>query len=371
MSSCSASQKGLSGQIMERLTRSNYVLWRAQITPQLRGAGFFGYADGTMLEPVPVIITKDKDEKEETSPNPLHQVWVKDDQQSIARVNNVCIALANAQKRQQSTTAYFAHMLALADDLTDAQKPIKDDEVVSYILARMDMEYHPLVSAIDARTMPVSLEDIFVMMRNFDQRVDFFHGSGNPSASSLLPMQLEAATTTPQGTVVHRGKRARTTPTPKRGDEWIGVRVKKGSMRIPSSDDDLGHTPGIDGTSCRFVATSVTTPVEAGGDHMDMDVVDKLAPRLASDVIFLDDKQEPQHTAAERTQATPKACEIESKYTKVESERNQLQLDYDALKKTLEDKDKVLAKLKEKSEADEQKLADISKLTCTVSTVAS
>ncbi|KAE8795499.1 hypothetical protein D1007_29583 [Hordeum vulgare] len=57
-----------------------------------------------------------------------------------------------------------------------------------------------------------------------------------------------------------------------------------------------------------------------------------------------------------------KACEIGPKYTKVESEKNQLQLDYDALKKTLEDKVKVLAKLKETSEADEEKLADFSKL---------
>ncbi|KAE8774578.1 aquaporin [Hordeum vulgare] len=51
-----------------------------------------------------------------------------------------------------------------------------------------------------------------------------------------------------------------------------------------------------------------------------------------------------------------KASKIGSKYTKVESEKSQLQPEYDALKKVLEDKDKVLAKLKEKSEADEQKL---------------
>ncbi|KAE8812817.1 Alpha-amylase [Hordeum vulgare] len=64
-----------------------------------------------------------------------------------------------------------------------------------------------------------------------------------------------------------------------------------------------------------------------------------------------------------------KACDIGSKYTKVESEKNQLQLDFevknndfDALKKTFEDKDKVLAELKERSEADEKKLMDVGKL---------
>ena len=57
-----------------------------------------------------------------------------------------------------------------------------------------------------------------------------------------------------------------------------------------------------------------------------------------------------------------KACEIGSQYTQIESEKNQLQLEYDAVKKVHEDKDQVLAKLKEKSEADEQKLADFNRL---------
>ena len=42
--------------------------------PQLRGAGFFGYVDGSMPEPAKVIVTKDKDGKEESMPNPLHPI---------------------------------------------------------------------------------------------------------------------------------------------------------------------------------------------------------------------------------------------------------------------------------------------------------
>ena len=47
MSSSGSSQIGLNSQVTEKLTRTNYVLWRVQITPQLRGAGVFGYADGS------------------------------------------------------------------------------------------------------------------------------------------------------------------------------------------------------------------------------------------------------------------------------------------------------------------------------------
>ena len=98
-----------------------------------------------MKEPASTVITKLADGKEEESPNPLHSIWIKEDQQvlgyllnnlskevlvqvtaithahnlwtalahmfsstSISRINNIRIALANAQKGQQSVAAYFA-----------------------------------------------------------------------------------------------------------------------------------------------------------------------------------------------------------------------------------------------------------------------
>ena len=139
MASSAATSSPLSGQITERLTRTNYVLWRTQITPQLRGAGVFGYVDGSMAEPAEFAVGKDKDGKEETIPNPLHAVWFREDQQvlgyllnnlskevlvqvtsithacelwtaptsmftstSLSRINNIRAALTNAQKGTQS-----------------------------------------------------------------------------------------------------------------------------------------------------------------------------------------------------------------------------------------------------------------------------
>ena len=76
MASSAAANSNLSGQVTERLSRANYVLWRTQITPQIRGAGFFGYVDGTTPEPAKHVVTKDRDGKAETIPNPLHSVWI-------------------------------------------------------------------------------------------------------------------------------------------------------------------------------------------------------------------------------------------------------------------------------------------------------
>ena len=76
-STSSSSQSSLSGGVTEKLSRTNYILWRTQITPQLRGAGVFHYVDGTATEPVKVLVTKDAAGKETAGPNPLHPIWVR------------------------------------------------------------------------------------------------------------------------------------------------------------------------------------------------------------------------------------------------------------------------------------------------------
>src|SRR4051812_5377941 len=107
MASSGSSNSTLSGQITERLTRTNYILWRTQITPQLRGAGFFGYVDGSIPEPAKVVVTKDKDSKEESIPNPLHHVWIREDQQVLGYLLN------NLSKEvlMQVTSIVHAHEL--------------------------------------------------------------------------------------------------------------------------------------------------------------------------------------------------------------------------------------------------------------------
>ncbi|KAE8782074.1 ABC transporter C family member 10 [Hordeum vulgare] len=81
MASSSTTNVGLSGQITQKLTRTNFILWRTQVTPQLHGVGVFDYVDGSMPEPAKVVVNKDKDGKEEITPNPLQLIWFQEDQQ--------------------------------------------------------------------------------------------------------------------------------------------------------------------------------------------------------------------------------------------------------------------------------------------------
>ena len=83
MSSSGAFSPNLNNQVTEKLSRTNYVLWRTQITPQLRGAGVFGYVDGTNPEPAKLLVTT-KDGKETSSPTLSTLYWYGRTSRSLA-----------------------------------------------------------------------------------------------------------------------------------------------------------------------------------------------------------------------------------------------------------------------------------------------
>ena len=188
-------------------------MWRAQILPHFLGAGLYGYLDGSIPAPEKLITAKDKDGKEQDIPNPAYEAWVRQDQQvlghilsnltrdvlvsvdsiktahamwtslgnmfasqSRSRINNIRIALANAQKGTQSASVYFGRMRSLADELAAAGRPLEEDELLSFIIAGLDLDYNSIVSALDARTEPVTVDFLYSAVCNFDQRVELFTG---------------------------------------------------------------------------------------------------------------------------------------------------------------------------------------------------
>jgi hypothetical protein len=81
--------------------------------------------------------------------------------QSRVRAINTHIALETTQEGSSTTTEYFAKMMSLADEMASAGKKLDDEELASYILVGLDVEYNPLVSSIAARVEAITLGELY------------------------------------------------------------------------------------------------------------------------------------------------------------------------------------------------------------------
>jgi hypothetical protein len=197
MASSSIATNPLLGHIIsDKLSKNNHMLWKAQVLPVVHGVRLEGFLIGTPKMSDEHIITT-IDEKEVKKPNSMHEAWVALDQQvlcfllSLASCDvlqqvatsktaiatwktiesafgsqthacavNTCIALATTQKDNLSITEYVNKMRMLADEMVVAGKPLDDEEMVSYILAGLDLEYNYVVSVVVTRIKPISVTEL-------------------------------------------------------------------------------------------------------------------------------------------------------------------------------------------------------------------
>ena len=59
---------------------------------------------------------------------------------------------------------YFTKMKTLADEMASAGKKLDDEELVSYILTGLDLEYNPVVSAVSARVEPITVGELYTQL---------------------------------------------------------------------------------------------------------------------------------------------------------------------------------------------------------------
>lgn len=62
-----------------RLTRTNFLLWKAQVVPILRGIQLFGYLDGTTPMPL-ATVTEGTGATVRQEDNPARSAWIIQDQ---------------------------------------------------------------------------------------------------------------------------------------------------------------------------------------------------------------------------------------------------------------------------------------------------
>ena len=208
MASSSTVSLNLGALPSEKLTKTNFILWKAQVMPGLRGAQVTGLLDGSDAAPPKTVQQQQVDKTTAPVPNPLYAQWILKDQQvlshllnslsmeilaqvaskettfdlwtaittlfasqSQSRIINLRIAITNTKMCSMSSSAYISWMKNLGDELAAAGRPVSDPEMVDYVLAGLDRDYDPVVAAIGAIKNQITVDDLFAQIAAFDQRV--------------------------------------------------------------------------------------------------------------------------------------------------------------------------------------------------------
>ncbi|WVZ98592.1 hypothetical protein U9M48_044014 [Paspalum notatum var. saurae] len=202
--------------ISKKLTRENYLLWKAQILPAIKSAELMGILNGSTKAP-PVIITA-------TNSNPDYEQWLVQDQlvlgyllnslskevlaqvavltsaaevcrtletlysaRSHVRVTNLLMQLSNLKKGTMIAAVYYAKMKAIGDELATAGRPVGDEEVLSFILFGLDYDYNPIVSSVLSHIEPITLSELYSQILAYKTLMQMFqdqNSSGGQFQSS-------------------------------------------------------------------------------------------------------------------------------------------------------------------------------------------
>ena len=68
----------------DKLNQDNFLFWKAQVLPTLRGAQVTGLLDGSEVKPEKTLEVEDEEKKKKTVPNPAYTAWIARDQQVVS-----------------------------------------------------------------------------------------------------------------------------------------------------------------------------------------------------------------------------------------------------------------------------------------------
>ncbi|XP_071681578.1 uncharacterized protein [Lolium perenne] len=188
-----------------KLTRSNFPGWRAQVVTAIRGARQLGLLDGTNEAPpetLPVTPADDATDKTPKAvPNPAYDAWICRDQtvlnyllqslssevlphvhkiehaagiwqaleemftsQCEAKVTNLRIVVENTKNLNMTTPAYLTKMQGIVDELAVAGC------TVTTLLAGLGAPYNVLVAALGVVMMPITLSHLYAQLNAYEHR---------------------------------------------------------------------------------------------------------------------------------------------------------------------------------------------------------
>ena len=76
--------------------------------------------------------------------------------------------LTNLKKKELSAADYFRKMKNLAHTLSTISMPLRDDEIISYILAGLGPDYDSLVTTIATNTSDITLDEVYAHLMSYE-----------------------------------------------------------------------------------------------------------------------------------------------------------------------------------------------------------
>ena len=96
--------------------------------------------------------------------------------QTEAQAINTRIELTNLKKGNMSMADNLAKIKMLTDEIACTGAAMSRCEIVSQVLAGLDLDYNPVVSALAARVEPVTVQELYTQLLSFDARLNLLHG---------------------------------------------------------------------------------------------------------------------------------------------------------------------------------------------------
>ena len=211
-SSSSAAPMAITSSVTVRLGHNNFMLWKAQMLTHLRSHSLLGHVDGSLAVPAPtIVITTGEGETRHTEEiiNPDFATWYVRDQtvlggilatvtedilahvmnagtsaeawtilermfasRSRARAIQTRAQLVAAKKQGTSAADYFRQTKMLADTLAAIGQPLRDDEIIAYILAGLGNDYDSLVTTLSVRMEDITLDEVYAHLLSYEHRHD-------------------------------------------------------------------------------------------------------------------------------------------------------------------------------------------------------
>jgi hypothetical protein len=207
MSSSSAiAPPSIAASVTVKLSATNFVMWQAQILTHLRGHCLLGHIDGSLDSPSETIFTNTDVGRSEVV-NPDYATWYVRDQVVLggffstvteevpAHIMNVPTARAAwvilermfASRSRAQVIQIRSQLTAvkpLADTLAAIGQPLREEEIIYYILAGLGLNYDSLVTSLSVKD-DLTLDEVYSHLLAYEHRHDIQdsdYGIGNGSS---------------------------------------------------------------------------------------------------------------------------------------------------------------------------------------------